>query len=420
MRTLESAWELLAEQVNPLPGVEMKLAEAVGLRLAESPRADIDLPAADVSTMDGYVVRAEDLISGSALPVAFEVPAGVGPQSLPPRAAARIFTGAVIPAGGDTVIPQEEAEVLSDGSVRLCPLPMGSFIRRKGELCTAGTALGAPGDLITLQRVALLGAAGASTVRVTPQPRAAILSTGSELITIEETPGPGKVRDTNGVMLKALAEAAAFRDVTVERVPDERRALRDAFERSSARADLIVASGGVSVGDYDLVPEALGGLGAKTMFHKLSIKPGKPLLAARLGGTWVMGLPGNAVSAFVCWRLFVRPLGEALAGDTSAFAESPEPGILDSPAMNKGDRTLLAPAVFRPGRAEPRVSVLPWKGSHDVFCLARANALAIVDVGAELNAGEQVFCYRLDQAVSRIAAVGQRPSQAASRAENNP
>jgi molybdopterin biosynthesis enzyme len=131
-------------------------------------------------------------------------------------------------------------------------------------------------------------------------------------------------------------------------------------------------------------------------------------------------LPGNAVSAFVCWRLFVRPLGEALAGDESAFEETPEPGILDGPALNKGDRTLLAPAVFRPGRAEPRVSVLPWKGSHDVYCLAQANALAVVGVGAELKAGDTVFCYWLDQAVPRIAAVGERPRPAPGRSEEHP
>ncbi len=395
MRTLDFARELLAKRVDPLPGVELKLADAVGHRLAQSPRADIDLPAADVSTMDGYAACAEDLTSGLALPVAFEVPAGQAPPSLPRGSVARVFTGTVIPARADVVVPQEQAEPQSNGTVRLASLEEEDFIRRKGELCCAATPLAEPGDLITPQLVALLGVAGASTVRVTPRPRVAVLSTGSELVPIAERPGPGEVRDSNGAMLVALANTAGFEVTLIARVADETRALHDAFEQALAKADLIVTSGGVSVGDYDLVPNVLDNLGAETVFHRLAIKPGKPLLTARLGGAWVVGLPGNPVSALVGWRMFARPLGEMLAGNARAFAETPEPAVLTKPTRNPGDRTILAPAWFRRAHPAPEVTILPWKGSHDVVTVARANALAIGDVGAELAAGDVVHCYQL-------------------------
>ncbi len=138
MRNLESARKLLAGRVEPLPAVELSLVAAVGCRLAQTPRSDIDLPAADVSTMDGYAVRNGDLASEAALPVAFEVPAGQAPPPLPPGTTARIFTGAVVPNGADTVVPQEQAEVRTDGTVRLDVLAAGSFIRRQGELISAG------------------------------------------------------------------------------------------------------------------------------------------------------------------------------------------------------------------------------------------------------------------------------------------
>ena len=168
------------------------------------------------------------------------------------------------------------------------------------------------------------------------------------------------------------------------------------LESPCAKADLIVTSGGVSVGDYDLVPNVLDNLGAETVFHRLAIKPGKPLLTARLGGAWVVGLPGNPVSALVGWRLFARPLAEALAGDAQAFDEAPEIGVLTGPTRNRGERTLLAPALLEPGNPTSRVTVVPWKGSHDVLAAARANALALVESGAELAEGDAIHCYRLD------------------------
>lgn len=395
MRSLTTARELLAGHVEHLPATRMGLAEAVGCRLAESVRADCDLPATDVSTMDGYAARAEELALGAPMPVAFEVPAGGTPPPLPPGVAARIFTGAVVPENADTVVPQEQADVQADGTVRFAAFKAGAFIRRRAELYASGATLAAESDLITPQRAALLASAGADRVLVIPRPRVALLSTGSELVPIGQRPGPGRVRDCNGVMLAALARRANFEVVFADVVADEVGALRDALGKAAADADLIVTCGGVSVGDYDLVPKALGDLGAETVFHKVSIKPGKPVLTARLGSTWVVGLPGNPVSALVGWRLFARPLAETLAGDAHALEESPQPAVLTGPAGNTGDRTVLAFARLELGRPVPQVTILDGKGSHDVVTLARANALAVLEIGAKLAAGDMVGCYRL-------------------------
>ena len=397
----ETARILLADQVAPLACVELDLATALGCRLAESPRADTDLPATDVSTMDGYAVRATDLANNTGLPVAFEVPAGQAPQQLPLGAVARIFTGAMLPDGADTIVPQEQARVQANGRVLLDRLAPGSFVRHQAELCSIGTPLGTIGDLLTPQLLALLGTAGVSTVRVTPRPRVAVLSTGSELVPVHEHPAPGQIRDSNSITLAALARTAGFTLSYVSSIVDELPALRAAFQHAATQADLIISCGGVSVGDYDLVPQALSELGSQTIFHRLSIKPGKPVLAARFDRSWVIGLPGNPLSALVGWRLFARPLGETLAGAPRALEEPPESAVLAEPARNSGNRTIFAPAQLQPDHSISKINILPWKGSHDVVALARTNALAILEAGAELAVGDLVDYFRLD-AVSGI------------------
>jgi molybdopterin molybdotransferase len=159
--------------------------------------------------------------------------------------------------------------------------------------------------------------------------------------------------------------------------------------------ELVVVSGGVSVGDYDLVPAALADLGGEVLFHRLRVRPGKPILAARLRDTWVVGLPGNPVSAFVGWHVLVSPLGEALAGNPVALDDQTVPAVLTAAASNRGDRTVIAPARLRSHSSGWRVTVLDWQGSHDVRALAEANALAVLEVGAAMGAGDRISCYRL-------------------------
>jgi molybdopterin molybdotransferase len=346
--------------------------------------------------MDGYAARHADLQLGLPLPVAFEIQAGHVSGPLPTGHAARIFTGAVLPTGADTVVPQEEAAVDDDGSVRLQPLPCGAHLRRRGEVLAAGSAVAGPGDPVTPHRIALLAAAGAHRVTVVPKPRVAVVITGSEIVPANEAPGPGQIRNSNGPMLSALARRAGLGVPTQRHAADTtvdlRRALQSAFEE----ADVVVTSGGVSVGDYDLVPEVARSLGGEVLFHRVAVKPGKPVLAVRTGDRWLIGLPGNPVSVLAGWRMFVRPLVRVLAGDTAAFEEPPVAAALEEPASVTGGRTELRPAVLSTGDASTRVRVLPWRGSHDLVAAAAANALARIEAHALHPAGDVVPCYPLD------------------------
>ena len=394
MLSLDEARARLASRVTALPAVHRPLEDASGLRLAASPLADADLPPADLAAMDGYAARDVDLAAGTPLPVAFVVPAGAAPGALPAGAAARIFTGAVVPAGADTVVPQEDAELLADGRVHLDRLPAGSHVRRCGEIFRAGAVLGRAGEPLNPARIAALAAGGATRVSVVPRPRVALLVTGAELVDPGATIAVGQIRDSNGPLLTALAREARLTATKAARVADELPGLRARLE-SAVTADLIVSSGGVSVGDFDLVPRAVAELGGEVVFHKVAIQPGKPILVARLGAAWLVALPGNPVSALVGWRMFARPLAEALAGDAAAFAEAPLAASLAEAATNRGTRTQLRPAVIEPADAGWRVRVRPWKGSHDILAPAPANALARLEPGAELAAGALVLCFPL-------------------------
>lgn len=396
MLTLAAARELLSAEARPLPAARVRLEHALGCRLAEVPRADIDLPPADVSVMDGYAVRTADVVAGGPLPVVAEVRAEQPPTPLAPGAAVRVFTGARIPPGADAVIPQEQATRHPDGTVELALAEPGAYVRRQGELCRAGAALADLADEVTPQLVALLAAAGAGQVRIVPRARVAVLSTGSELVLPDERPGPGQIRDSNGPMLAALARRTGFPVTLMSHAPDEPGALRAALERALSNADLVLTSGGVSVSDYDLVPQTLERIGARIIFHRVDIKPGKPILVARRGPAWFVGLPGNPMSALVGWRLFGRPLAQTLSGVPDALDEKPETGMLARPTTNDGTRTILAPAQLQPGLARPTVHLVEWKGSHDVVAVSRASILAQLDAGVRLSAGDPVPFYRLD------------------------
>ncbi len=397
MLTLIKAIDRLREAIQPLPPVECMLTDAPGHYLAEAVAAPSDLPAADLSAMDGYAAASADLDGHTPLPVAVEVPAGHVPHALPHHTAARIFTGAMLPPNTDTVVPQEQATLTNSGAVVLEPLSKGSFVRRRAEVCAAGTNLAKLGDRVTPPRLALLGAAGVSRVRVVTRPRVAVVSTGAELVGLNEPREAGQIGDTNSPMLAALAADAGFEVSQQARAADQLPELTDALRRSMERAELVITSGGVSVGDYDLVPAALTDLGAEVLFHRLSVRPGKPVLVARAGKTWITGLPGNPVSALAGWHLFVRPLGEALAGNPAAFQDATVPAALTAPSSNRGDRTVLAPARLVRRADRWSATVLDWKGSHDLLALVQANALAVLEVGATLDAGDTVDCYPIDR-----------------------
>jgi molybdopterin molybdotransferase len=395
MLGLDEARALVSSRVTPLAAEEVAPGGGAGLRLAAASHAAADLPPADLSAMDGYAVRAADLAVGRPLPVALVLPAGASPASLQRGAAARIFTGAVVPAGADTVVPQEFAEVEPDGRVRLTATESGSNVRPQGEVFAVGAPLGRAGETLTPARLATLVAGGVARVFVVPRPSVAVLVTGGELVESGTAVAPGQVLDSNGPLLAALASEAHLSVALMARVGDELTALCSGLQRAGEAAHLVITSGGVSVGDFDLVPRAVTEAGGEIVLHNVAMQPGKPILVARLGEAWLVGLPGNPVSVLVGWRMFARPLAEALAGDPTAFAERPLHAVLAAPARNRGDRTQLRPAALIADAGSWRITVLPWKGSHDILAAAPANALARLQPGADLPAGAPVHCFPL-------------------------
>lgn len=399
MLTLEHARERLADSTGPLEPVRVPLVTALGTRLAEDVRADLPLPPADTAAMDGYAVRAADLARGGPLPVSSEIAAGATGGALSAGHAARIFTGGALPDGADTVVAQEQAIVLEGGQVLLEGRhPRGENVRRSGELYEAQSIVATRGTLVTPQCAALLASAGVSHPRVVPRPRVAILVTGDELVRHDATPGAGQIRDTNGVLLRGLALEAGLAVVNAldpERVRDDREVLRAAVERALAAADVVITSGGVSVGDYDFIPRAIADLGGEVLFHKVAIKPGKPVLLARLRGRWIVALPGNPLACLLVWRLFVRPLCESLAGDSAAFDEVPWPAISIGEVRNDGSRPEFRPARLRRNGGAWECEVIPWRGSHDLLAGAAAAGFVRIDPGVEVAAGSKVEVYRL-------------------------
>lgn len=395
MLDFDQARARLAEAVAPLAACSVALDAALGCRLAAAVVSDTDLPPFDTSAMDGYAARSAELATGGLLPVAFEIPAGEVPSELPQGHVARIYTGAPMPAGADTVVPQEEATASDDGRVHLAPLHVGSHVRRRGEVAACGTEVAGPGAEITPQRLALLAACGCASAPIIPRPRLATLVTGNELLAVADAPSPGRIRNSNGPLLRALAAEAGSPLVAERLAGDDQAGLERVLTQLVGRADVLVTSGGVSVGDYDLVPAALIASGGSIVLHRVAMQPGKPILVATLGSSWVIGLPGNPVSVLVGWRMFVRPLLEALAGDGSAFGETPVSAQLTARAHNPGQRVQLRPAVLRRAGAGFEAKAIPWRGSHDVAAGADANALMRIAPGAVLDAGDAVGVYPL-------------------------
>jgi molybdopterin molybdotransferase len=392
---LDDARARVAKSVTALDAVTRPVEAIRNHVLAAKVVADVDLPPADVSAMDGYAARADELRSARALPVAMEIPAGQDPHPLPTGAVARIFTGAPLPPGADVVVPQEQATLEPAGHVRLEPLPAGSNVRRRGELFTAGRTLLDPGERITPSVLALVAGGSGTPVTVVPRPGVAVLTTGSELVPAGTRPEPGQIRDSNGPLLRALAREADLEVRPPVRAVDDLDALSHALASAFDEAEVVVTAGGVSVGDHDLVPAALSRLGGEVLVHGVAMRPGKPILIARRRDRWLVGLPGNPVAAQVGWRLFVRPLVEALAGDARAFDEDPIPVVPVEPVSNPGARLLLHPA--RVSRTDVGlVAELPgWRGSHDTRGSSRANALVRIPGGTSEGSRDPLGAYPL-------------------------
>lgn len=324
--------------VAPLPAERVAFRAALGRALAEDLVAERSLPPFDNSQMDGYALRARDAARPRArLPVAFEVAAGArGPAVLPPGACARVFTGAPLPEGADCVEMQEEVEREGAAARFRRAAVAGRFVRRAGYDVARGSAPLRRGGLVDAGAVGLAAALGRTELLVHRRPRVAVLATGDELVPVDRVAGPGQIQDSNSHALAAACADAGADPVLLPMAGDTRAALRRAL--ASARgADVLVTTGGVSVGDRDLTRAVLESMGTRIDFWRVAMRPGKPVTFGRWGRTAVFGLPGNPVSALVTFELFVRPALRALAGlggpsrpvlaARLATAQQKEPGL---------------------------------------------------------------------------------------------
>lgn len=308
--------------------------------LAEDVRSLVDAPPADNSEMDGYAVRVADLpAAGAELVVAQRIPAGTVGQPLQPGTAARIFTGAQVPPGADAVVMQEDTET-ADGKVRINVLPaLGKSIRRRGEDLTKGAVVLHKGQRLTPQMLGVAATAGAATLSVVRKPRVAIFSTGDELVMPGEPLPPGAIYNSNRFALRALVHATGAECTDFGIVPDKLDATREALRKAAREHDLIITTGGVSVGEEDHLRPAVTAEGTLEMWQ-IAIKPGKPLAFGRVrregGHAWFVGLPGNPVSTFVTFLLAVRPLLMRLQGASTAYPRRvPMRADFDFPKMEK-------------------------------------------------------------------------------------
>lgn len=403
----EQAAQLVAEQArriaqNP-PRIErIELAHASGRILAAPLRADDDQPPFPRSTRDGYACRAAEASAHIALPIAGSTHAGETPAGpLPAHSAWEIMTGAPVPEGADCVVMLEHVAKSGD-SIQLLStrtIQSGDNVVAKGAQARKGDEQLAPGVILNAAQIALAASCGYAHLDIFVRPRVAILATGDELVPVDAIPGPGKIRNSNAPMLAALVTSAGAEAVVLPTATDTAEALDSALALA-LEADMLLISGGVSAGKYDLVEPALARLGAQFHFTGVKIQPGKPLVFGELpktdGATMpLFGLPGNPISSAATFLLFAAPILAALAGSRETYPRFVLAHLSrDTDRKGKPGLTRFLPArcIFNPSVNElPLVATVPWHGSGDLTAFAQSNCFLVIPEGEGfLSAGSTV------------------------------
>ena len=397
MRTVDEHLSAVLNGIGTIEPIELTLLDAQGLLLAENVAADLPLPSFDNSAMDGYAVRAVDTRGASpeqpvTLPVIGDVVAGSKSRSgMGPGLAMRIMTGAPMPAGADAVIALEDTDrgVARVGLHR--PVQSGQFVRRTGEDLQAGAPALVAGAALGPQQIALLAALGRDRVLVRPRPRVLVISTGSELIDVGQRPAFGEVTDSNSYLVASAAKDAGADARRFGIVPDDHSKLLDVLESQLLRADILVTTGGVSMGAFDVVKQALSELGT-VEFTRVAMQPGKPQGFGHLGNRVpIFCLPGNPVSALVSFEAFVRPAIRKLLGKRSLGRATVQAAALERMESPAGIRQYRRGVLHREATGGYSVSLVGGPGSHLIASMASANCLVVIDEEVtEVVAGSRV------------------------------
>jgi len=403
LRPVRTHLEIILEALGPLPPVTRPLREALGLTLAADVASRTDLPAFTNSAMDGYAVRAQDLLgAGPASPVALPVDGDIAAGDtrwhvLAPGHAMRIMTGAPLPEGADAVVAVEDTDGgTAEAAFLLAPAP-GRHVRHQGEDVRVGDVVLRSGTLLSPGHLALAAAANVPELEVIRRPRVSVVSTGDELVPAGSELGHGQIVNSNELMLAALVEAAGAEVARSSHLPDDLEVMREVLLDPPGEPDLVLTSGGVSMGAYDTVKEALGGAGV-VEFAKVAMRPGMPQGFGLVGprAVPVITLPGNPLSSLVSFHVFVLPALRRLSGldpeGTARFTAVAGTGWRSVP--HKVEYTRVAVEASPDGL--PRVRPFGGQASHSVGALAEASALAVVPVDVtEVREGMTLTCIPL-------------------------
>lgn len=411
MISVEEALKRILERFSPLGLEKVSLLDALGRAIGEDIYAGRAIPPNDQSAMDGYALRSAETRGASPqkpaiLDVIEAIPAGAVPKRrIEAGQAARIMTGAPLPEGADAVVRMEETRTEGARVILLAAANKGQEIRRAGEDVQAGEKVICRGEIIRPAEVAILASLGRAFILVHQRPLVAIVATGNELTDIDEAPSPGKIVGSNGYSLAALVRQSGGIPLQIGIARDLREDLLAKF-RSAMRADLILSSGGVSMGDYDLVKEIMKESGNRMHFWQVAMKPGRPLAFGSLGDVPIVGLPGNPVATAVCFEQFIRPAILKMLGHVNLFRRTVRARLGEEIKKKTGTRHFIRARIQRDGEGYVVVATA-GKGSGPLKSMVRANGLILLpEDAATATKGSMVTVQLLDDSLERMPEPG--------------